>query len=153
MSTCCYKTSLRVSALVEVLQMAPTLLQSLGPAELKTVSSTCRQLRCLVHGHVTKITSVKHCWDKSHDNQCPVTELQALSNGCWPRLRCLSVLYRARLETDAIRYLVTASWCSLASLDLSRNSLGADAESQLVLGEWPSLGFLNLSYSNLNIDA
>ena len=81
---------------------------------------------------------------KSYDTWCQVTELQALSNGRWPRLRSLSIQYRDRLETNAIRYLVTASWSSLASLDLSRNFLGVDAMSQLVLGKWPSLSFLDL---------
>lgn len=153
MSTCNPKTSVRGSVLVDVMQMAPTLLQSLGSAEVGTLSATCRQLRRLVHRHATKITIVSHCWDKSYDTRCPVTELQVLANGGWPCLRCLNVQYHARLETGAIRHLTTASWSSLASLDLSRNSLGADAVSQLVLGKWPSLSFLNLSYSNLNSDA
>ena len=144
-----FKPLPEAATLVDVLQMAPTLLQSLLPADLGAVSSTSRQLRCLVHEHATKITIIRHYWDKSYDTRCPITELQALSNGGWPRLQCLNLKYRADLGADAIRNLNTASWSRLASLDLSRNSIGTDAMSQLVLGKWPALKHLDLSYSDL----
>ena len=152
MSTKTFKASTEAATLVNVLHAAPTLLQSLCPAAMGAVSSTCTQLRCLVHEHVTKMTIIKQ-WGKRHDTQCAVTDLQALMKGRWPCLQYLKLRYRAAkvgLETGAFKQLTAASWSSLARLDLSQNPFGADAMSQLVLGKWPALRNLNLSYCLLD---
>ena len=145
-----FKAPAESVALINILQMAPRLLQSLCPKTMATLSSTSRQLRCMVHEHVTSISIIQH---NGHGTQYQITELQVLTNGHWPHLQRLNIKYRAKLEMAAIRQLSKASWSSLTSLDLSRNSLSADAISQLVLGQWPALKRLNLSYNRLDTAA
>ena len=149
-SACSFKAPAEPVALIDILQMAPRLLQSLCPKTMATLSSTSKQLRCLVHEHVTSVSIIQH---NGHGTQYQITELQVLTNGNWPHLQRLNIKYRAKLEMAAIRQLSKASWISLTSLDLSRNSLSTDAISQLVLGKWPALKHLNLSYNRLDTAA
>ena len=149
-SACSLKAPAEPAALIDILQMAPRLLQSLCPKTMATLSSTSKQLRCMVHEHATSVSIIQH---NGHGTQYQITELQVLTNGNWPHLQRLNIKYRAKLEMAAIRQLSKASWSSLTNLDLSRNCLSADAISQLVLGKWPALKRLNLSYNRLDADA
>ena len=149
-SSCSFKAPAEAVALVDLLQMAPRLLQSVCPKTMATLSSTCKQLRSMVHEHVTSVSIIQH---NGHGTQYQITELQALTNGHWPHLQRLNIKYRAKLEMAAIRQLSKGPWSSLTSLDLSRNALSADAMSQLVLGKWPALKCLNLSYNRLDTAA
>ncbi|KAL3162810.1 hypothetical protein ABBQ32_009267 [Trebouxia sp. C0010 RCD-2024] len=148
--TCSLQASAESSAFIDVLQRAPGLLQAMSPRTMATLSSTSRRLRSLVHEYVTSISIIQH---NGHGIQYQIMELQALTSGSWPHLRCLNIKYRAKLEAAAITQLSKASWSSLVSLDLSRNSLGADAMSQLVMGNWPALKQLNLSSNRLDTAA
>ena len=140
-SLCNVRAAAESVALTDMLQMAPRLLESLCPKTMTALSSTSRQLRCLVHEHVTSI-SIQHCNTKYSGPraQAQIAELQVLTNGNWPHLQLLSIWSRDHVEMGAITQLSTASWSSLTSLDLSKNglgadnNLGADAMSQLVLG-------------------
>ena len=146
-SACSFEPPAGPVALLDILQMAPRLLQSLCPKTMATLASTSKQLHCLVHGYVTSVSIIQH---NGHGTPYQITELQVLTNGNWPRLQRLNIKYRAKLEMAAIRQLSKASWSSLTSLDLSRNSLSTDAISQLVLGKWPALKRLNLSCNRLD---
>lgn len=122
----------------------------MSPKTMATLSATSRQLHSLVHGHVTSISIIQH---NGHGTQYQIMEMQALTSGSWPHLQRLNIKYRAKLEAAAITQLSKASWSSLVSLDMSRNSLGADAMSQLVKGNWPALKQLNLSSNRLDTAA
>ena len=149
-SACSVRPAAEPLALTDMLQLAPELLQSLCPKAMATLSSASKQLRSIVHQHVTSISIIQH---NGHGTQYQITELQVLTDGNWPHLKHLNIKYRAKLEMAAITQLSKASWSSLTSLDLSRNSLGTDAISQLVLGMWPALKRLNLDHNRLDTAA
>ena len=78
---------------LHVMHVAPILLQTLCLSTLGDLSSTSKQLRCLVHANVTSI---------GHDGygctQYQTAEMQVLVNGSWPRLHHLKLRYWAKLE-------------------------------------------------------
>ena len=149
-SACKVSAAAEPVALTDTLHMAPTLLPSLYPLTMAPLLSTSRQLRCMIHEHVSSINIGQY---KARGTQYQITELQMLTNGNWPHLQRLKIYYRDYLEIAAITQLSTASWSSLTSLDLSENALGADAISQLVLGKWPALKRLNLGSNRLGTAA
>ena len=113
-----------------------------------------RQLRCLVHEHVTSISIQPYNTKLNGPRaQSQIAELQVLTNGNWPHLQHLSIRFRDHIEMGAITQLSTASWSSLTSLNLSNTDLGTDAMSQLVLGKWPALKRLNLFFDSLDAAA
>lgn len=138
------------SPFVDALQTAPRLLQLLSTKALSALASTSRQLRSLIHQHVTSITIIEH---NGYGTEYQVTELQILVHTRWPQLQKLNLKYRARLEPGAVAQLARAQWSTLVSLDLSRNSLGEAAMSQLVAGSWPVLKEINLSHNKLDTAA
>ena len=138
------------SPFVDVLQTAPRLLQLLSTKALSALASSSRQLRSLIHQHVTSITIIEH---NGYGTEFQVTELEILVQTRWPQLQKLNLKYRARLEPGAVAQLAKAQWSTLVSLDLSRNSLGEAAMSQLVAGNWPVLKEINLSHNKLDTAA
>ena len=143
-------TKSTTEAFTDVLQTAPRLLQLLNSQALARLSSTSRQLRSLVHEHVTSITILEH---NGYGTEYQITELEILVHGIWPQLQHLNLKYRARLEPGAVAQLARAQWSNLVTLDLSRNSLGEAAMSQLIAGHWPALKAINLSHNKLDTAA
>jgi len=116
-----FEASAQPLSLADVLQTAPTLLQSLHSGTLEALLSTSRLLRRLVHEHVSSIIIRLHT-----ATQHQVTELQVLTGGNWPCLQPqkFSVVFGGRLEQGVIMQL--SNLClSLTSLDFSGNSLNA----------------------------
>ena len=138
------------AAFTDLLQTAPRLLQILNPNALAALASSSRQLRLLVHEHVTKLTIIEH---SGYGTEYQVTALEVLAHGHWPQLRTLNLKYRARLEPGAVAQLAKAHWTNLVSLDLSRNSLGEAALADLVTAQWPALKHVNLSHNRLDAAA
>lgn len=136
--------------LTDVLQSAPRLLQMLNSKALSALASTSRQVRSVIHEHVTSVTIIEH---NGYGTEYQVTELAILVHGSWPQLQHLNLKYRARLEPGAVAQLARAQWSNLVSLDLSRNSLGEAGMSQLVAGSWPALKAINLSHNKLDTAA
>ena len=133
-------------SLADALQIAPRLGELLYPSTLKSLLSTSRHLRCLVHARVTSVIIYMNS-----GSQQQLAELHVLTGGSWPCLQHVK-LETGRLKISAIKQLSGACF-SLTRLDLSRNSLDADAMSHLVLGKWPALKSLNLSYNKLDAAA
>ena len=131
----------------DVLHVAPTLLQTLCLSTLGNLSSASRELRCLLHAHVSSISIGPGGYGTT---QYHFAEIQVLVNGSWPRLQRLKLRYWAKLETGTIAQLSKASWPSLTSLDLSRNLLSADAMPHLASGKWPALKHLGLHGNQLD---
>ena len=138
------------AALTAVLQAALRLLQLLHPGTKAILSAVSRQLRSLVHDHVTSITII---YQREHDTQCQLEGLSLLVSACWPCRQHLKNEFRGKLDTQAVRQLSKASSNKTVSPDLSMNILEMDAMSQLVLGKWPALKHLDLSYSNFDTAA
>lgn len=159
--------SAKPAELVDVLQVAPRLLQCMCPETKAALSSTSRHLRCLVYQHVSSISIDRN----SQHIQCLVADLvRVLVKGSWPSLRCLHIRNWQKtaknLElkatgprlpfngfgTGAMSQMVAGNWPALRELDLSNNKLGTAATSLLSNVDWP-LEKLNLSDSKMDVNA
>ena len=124
-------------SLAAVLHAAPTLLDLLPAAAIKSLLFTSSAAREAVHRHVKVLRASP--WEGYPSD----LDIQLLAKGKWERLEVLE-LACTQLDAGSIEQLQTAKWPKLRYLNVAGNMLSAQAVKQLSRGHWPHLDVLNM---------
>ena len=129
------------SALPDLCQQVPRLLELLSPGALGVLMATSSQLRNTLRPYVAGIQLSVRDPDVTVD-------FSVIVNAGWSELKKLSV-NNSSIRSEAMQQIIKADWPRLISLNLSSSYMSDAAMACLAQFHWPLLQHLYLNFTNL----